>query len=194
MSVEPIDNAFPATEGTSTIEVIAHIVVRGEDLEAVGASLARTVQSLAGSSPSSHVEVRSKPPNTRPGVPHLRGLPQPDPTPQPDPFAHAEPESGARLVLHRPSRRVALDGIPVTLTRMEFDFLLFLCDHPNKVHSRPALLRSVWGFEYPLHTRTVDVHVRRLRTKLGADLNLITTVRGVGYRHDSTDLVSVLRA
>lgn len=77
------------------------------------------------------------------------------------------------------SRSVVVDGEPIALTRVEFDLLAFLADHPRRVFGRTQLLKSVWGHE---HTgeRTVDVHVRRLRAKLGE--SLVTTVRSVGYR------------
>nr|BFE71061.1 hypothetical protein GCM10020092_043620 [Actinoplanes digitatis] len=79
------------------------------------------------------------------------------------------------------SRQVLVDGELLPLTRLEFDLLLYLADHPRRVFSRTQLLNAVWGYE---HTgeRTVDVHVRRLRVKLGAQVSLITTVYGVGYR------------
>lgn len=79
------------------------------------------------------------------------------------------------------SRQVVVDGEALPLTRLEFDLLLFLADHPRRVFSRTQLLTAVWGYE---HTgeRTVDVHVRRLRVKMGSQLPLITTVYGVGYR------------
>ena len=79
------------------------------------------------------------------------------------------------------SRQVLVDGELLPLTRLEFDLLLFLADHPRRVFSRTQLLTAVWGYE---HTgeRTVDVHVRRLRVKMGTKLPLITTVYGVGYR------------
>jgi two-component system, OmpR family, response regulator len=79
------------------------------------------------------------------------------------------------------SRQVLLGGSPLPMTRLEFDLLKFLVDNPRRVFSRMQLLTAVWGYE---HTgeRTVDVHVRRLRVKLGAQVPLVTTVYGVGYR------------
>ena len=60
------------------------------------------------------------------------------------------------------------------------------------MHRRRTLMADVWGIDEPLNSRTVDVHIRRLRDKLGPDLRLITTVRGVGYRFDSNpDVVLV---
>jgi DNA-binding response OmpR family regulator len=90
--------------------------------------------------------------------------------------------SPVRLCILPDSRRVLSDGSPVDLTRLEFDLLLYLCSNPGRVHRRSTLLAEVWGLAGELGTRTVDVHVRRLRGKLGFDP--ITTVRGVGYLVD----------
>jgi DNA-binding response OmpR family regulator len=79
--------------------------------------------------------------------------------------------------------RVALAGRPLDLTYKEFELLRYLASHPDRVFTRPALLREVWGFDFYGGTRTVDVHVRRLRAKLGPEHeHLVETVRGVGYR------------
>jgi DNA-binding response OmpR family regulator len=80
-------------------------------------------------------------------------------------------------------RRVLVDGREVVLTRKEFDLLLDLVRHRGRVLTREKLLERVWGYDYPGETRTVDVHVRRLRQKLGeAAERGIETVVGVGYR------------
>jgi DNA-binding response OmpR family regulator len=89
------------------------------------------------------------------------------------------------------SRRVLHRGVDVELTRLEFDLLHHLCAHPRQVHRRTALMSSVWGASSFVDTRTVDVHVRRIRRKLGEAAALITTVRGVGYRVDDLFGVSV---
>ncbi|MSZ78033.1 MAG: DNA-binding response regulator, partial [Actinobacteria bacterium] len=69
------------------------------------------------------------------------------------------------------------------LTFKEFELLKFLAQHPGRVFSRQQLLQEVWGYDYFGGTRTVDVHVRRLRAKLGVENEtLIGTVRNVGYR------------
>src|SRR5262245_18311552 len=79
--------------------------------------------------------------------------------------------------------RVSLEGTPLDLTFKEFELLRFLAEHPGRVFTRPALMREVWGYDFYGGTRTVDVHVRRLRAKLGpAHEHLLETVRGVGYR------------
>lgn len=80
------------------------------------------------------------------------------------------------------SRMVVQDGQPVQLTRREFDLLLFLCENPRRVFSRDQLLSHVWGYEWVGGSRTVDVHVRRLRIKLGKHGPVVRTVHGVGYR------------
>ncbi|NUT49589.1 MAG: winged helix-turn-helix transcriptional regulator [Saccharothrix sp.] len=91
------------------------------------------------------------------------------------------------------SRRVLLHGSPVELTRLEFDLLHHLCANPHRVHRRTALMANVWGARTVVDTRTVDVHVRRIRHKLGEAASIITTVRGVGYRVDHGDEVVVER-
>lgn len=79
--------------------------------------------------------------------------------------------------------RAALAGEPMDLTFMEYELLRFLMQNPGRVWSREQLLSKVWGYEYYGGARTVDVHVRRLRSKLGEERSSwITTVRSVGYR------------
>jgi DNA-binding response OmpR family regulator len=70
----------------------------------------------------------------------------------------------------------------LTLTPREFDLLAFLATRPGRVFSRDELLRKVWGYDYLGETRTVDVHVRRLRMKLGERNRVIHTVTGAGYK------------
>lgn len=74
-------------------------------------------------------------------------------------------------------------GRPLDLTYKEFELLKYLCQHPGRVFTRAHLLQEVWGYDFFGGTRTVDVHVRRLRAKLGPDHDsLIGTVRNVGYK------------
>ena len=70
----------------------------------------------------------------------------------------------------------------MSLRPLEFKLLALLCGHPGKVFSREELLAEVWGLRGDLNTRTVDVHVRRLRMNLGAGADVIETVHGFGYR------------
>jgi DNA-binding response OmpR family regulator len=86
------------------------------------------------------------------------------------------------LVLNLETYQALIDGQPLVLTYMEYELLKFLATHPGKVFTRETLLSRVWGYEYYGGARTVDVHIRRLRAKLGEEHNLIQTVRSVGYR------------
>jgi DNA-binding response OmpR family regulator len=86
------------------------------------------------------------------------------------------------LVLNIETYQAALSNRPLDLTYMEYELLKFLATHPGKVFSRETLLSRVWGYDYYGGARTVDVHIRRLRAKLGEEhANLIQTVRSVGY-------------
>ena len=87
------------------------------------------------------------------------------------------------LVLNLETYQATLSSRPLDLTYMEYELLKFLATHPGKVFTRETLLSRVWGYEYYGGARTVDVHIRRLRAKLGEEhANLISTVRSVGYR------------
>ena len=86
------------------------------------------------------------------------------------------------LALDTESRTVTADGARVELTRKEFELLQLLLAHPNTVFTREQLMERVWGTDFCGESRTVDMHVRTLRQKLGAAGALIATVRGVGYR------------
>ncbi len=87
------------------------------------------------------------------------------------------------LTIDTESFEVSVDGRQLALTFKEFELLRFLAAHPGRVHTREALLNQVWGYEYFGGLRTVDVHVRRIRAKLGPrHENLIQTVHGVGYK------------
>jgi len=87
------------------------------------------------------------------------------------------------LFLDTETYRVTASGRSLDLTYKEFELLRFLASRPGRVFTRPALLREVWGYDFYGGTRTVDVHVRRLRAKLGPEHeHLIQTVRSVGYR------------
>jgi DNA-binding response OmpR family regulator len=87
------------------------------------------------------------------------------------------------LVLNLETYQAYCTNRPLDLTYMEYELLKFLAQHPGKVFTREILLSRVWGYEYYGGARTVDVHIRRLRAKLGEEhANLIQTVRSVGYR------------
>lgn len=89
------------------------------------------------------------------------------------------------LFINASSYTARLRGAPLDLTYKEFELLKYLMAHPGRVFTRTQLLQEVWGYDYYGGTRTVDVHVRRLRAKLGVEYEqLIGTVRNVGYRFD----------
>ncbi len=88
-----------------------------------------------------------------------------------------------KLLIKRAVREVYFDGQLVKLTLKEFELLWYLCMNRTRVVTREELLDHVWGYEYAGETRTLDMHVRTLRQKLGEEgASYVTTVRGVGYR------------
>ena len=87
------------------------------------------------------------------------------------------------LTLNLETYQAQISGRPLDLTYMEYELLKFLAGHPGKVFTRETLLNRVWGYEYYGGARTVDVHVRRLRAKLGEEhAHMIQTLRSVGYK------------
>jgi DNA-binding winged helix-turn-helix (wHTH) protein len=93
------------------------------------------------------------------------------------------------LVIDTAAHHVEVAGRGVALTRLEYALLLFLIQNPGRVYTRDELLARVWGNGGPAGGRTVDIHVRRLRAKLGDAVASLVTVRGVGYRfHDHAEV------
>ena len=90
--------------------------------------------------------------------------------------------SASGVTIDEVSYQAKANGRALDLTYKEFELLRFLAGHPQRVFTREQLLSEVWGYDYFGGTRTVDVHVRRLRAKLGEMESLIGTVRNVGYR------------
>ena len=86
------------------------------------------------------------------------------------------------LEVNLEEHKVLVDGEEVVLTLKEFELLKKFLLHPGIVFSRDKLLNDIWGYEFTGETRTVDVHIRRLRQKLGSAGDLVETIRGVGYR------------
>lgn len=92
------------------------------------------------------------------------------------------------LIVDTNGYTASLHGRPIDLAYKEFELLKYLVQHPGRVFTRAQLLQEVWGYDYYGGTRTVDVHIRRLRAKLGGEYeHLIGTVRNVGYRFDPPD-------
>ena len=114
-----------------------------------------------------------------------RGRPQPS-SPNGSP-APATTYQGKHLFADFDAVSVSVDGSSVRLTRREFELLRYLVDNRNRVLSRDRLLERVWGYDRFIETRSVDVHVGRLRGKLGAAGKQIETVVGLGYRFIETE-------
>ncbi|MEW4370100.1 response regulator transcription factor [Paenibacillus kandeliae] len=98
-------------------------------------------------------------------------------TPSPDDITRLGP-----LEVQPASRRALVDGQALELTPREFDLLSLLVAHPGRVYARDELLELVWGMDFFGETRTVDIHIQRLRKKLDPHQNLLQTVYGIGYR------------
>jgi DNA-binding response OmpR family regulator len=106
-------------------------------------------------------------------------------------LAASNPESGeirtGEVVIDENSYTARIRGRALDLTFKEFELLKFLAQHPGRVFTRAQLLQEIWGYDYFGGTRTVDVHIRRLRSKLGPEHEaIIGTVRNVGYRFTVT--------
>ena len=93
----------------------------------------------------------------------------------------------AGVVIDESAYSAKVNGQAMDLTFKEFELLKFLAQHPGRVFTREQLLSEVWGYDYFGGTRTVDVHIRRLRSKLGDLDSLIGTVRHVGYRFNTSN-------
>lgn len=132
---------------------------------------------------------------TLPGQPPMIGylvLVPADQQPPVPPFALSDPhpaqsvaDGGSHLVRVDSVQRTAeVDGRPLDLTYLEFELLAHLVAHPGRVHTRDQLVTTVWGYGHVGDGRTVDVHIARLRRKLGAEhRQAIQTVRRVGYKY-----------
>lgn len=95
--------------------------------------------------------------------------------------------SYGRIVISPSSHTVKVDGKKIELTLKEFNLLLYLMENEGIVLDRDSILNTVWGYSFDGENRTVDVHIRHLREKLGDEGQRIETVKGVGYRFRGTD-------
>lgn len=95
--------------------------------------------------------------------------------------------TAGELVIDRSAHRVVLNGTEIQLTATEYKLLDMLVERRGRVQSRERLLQDVWLHQPDMQTRTVDMHIQRLRSKLGDHANLIETVRGFGYRFRTSD-------
>ncbi|AXQ57551.1 winged helix-turn-helix domain-containing protein [Streptomyces koyangensis] len=115
----------------------------------------------------------------------LAAPPVPEPAPATPAEVAAARDGEGHPVRVDPQRRTAfVDGRPLELTYLEFELLAHLVRHPHRVHTRDQLVTTVWGYGHVGDGRTVDVHIARLRRKLGAEYRRsIQTVRRVGYKY-----------
>lgn len=93
--------------------------------------------------------------------------------------------NAGNLIIDRISYTVTANGEPISLPKKEFELLYYLAQNPDKVHSRDDLLQNIWGSDVYVLARTVDVHIRKVREKIGSDY--IVTVKGVGYKFGSDE-------
>ncbi|GAA0728056.1 winged helix-turn-helix domain-containing protein [Dactylosporangium roseum] len=184
---------------SSVVTITVHITLNGDELPPEAARLLNDLEALAAAQATQQIQ-RAAPAQRAPAQAPTRALRLVETAAEPA-DAGADPKAKRigratvdtpRLHLCTGSRLVLQDGVPVPLTRREYDLFLFLCEHPRRVFSRAQLLRQVWGYDMIGTERTVDVHVRRLRVKLGDAARIIATVRGVGYRLDDDAAVQVV--
>ncbi|MET7399490.1 winged helix-turn-helix domain-containing protein [Dactylosporangium sp. NPDC005572] len=181
----------------SVVTITVHITLTGDELPPEASRLLNDLEALAATQATQQIQ-RSAPLQRAAAAPPARNLRLVEPAAsgatddtKVKRIGRSTPDAPS-LYLCTGSRLVLQDGAPVPLTRREYDLFLFLCEHPRRVFSRAQLLRQVWGYDMVGTERTVDVHVRRLRVKLGDAARIIATVRGVGYRLDDDAAVQVV--
>ena len=86
------------------------------------------------------------------------------------------------IVIDKNKYKIFLNGDETFFPRKEFELLTYLCENPGKILTRSAILQNVWGSDIYVVDRTIDVHIRKIREKLGNDSEMIETIKGVGYR------------
>ena len=149
------------------------------DIDAVRAVAAGS-PAATGRPAAAHGPVRSRIPTTRVQAPALR-----------------QPDESAGLLVDAPRREVHIDGAQASLTHKEFDLLTHLIAHEGETISREDLISSLWedaSAEETPTERTIDVHIRRLRRRLGAYASVVRTIRGGGYRYDAHPDVTYWKA
>jgi Transcriptional regulatory protein, C terminal len=159
-----------AREGGGAARFVAYLVVLPADVDP-GALFAG-----AGLHPTIHAVVLDD---------GALAAPVPDPAPPVPPHPRADALLADGTLVVDTARRVAeVEGVGIELTYLEFALLARLMERPGQVHSREQLVRQVWGYEHVGDGRTVDVHIARIRRKLGAGHRAsIVTVRRVGYKY-----------
>lgn len=169
----------PAAVPANPVTVTVQFTVYGEDAFATAAAVADRLRPIIRAADPIRLDRM---------VPEVLADPVQEPA-----ATVTELDRAAPLRILSAGYRAELDGVPLALTRREYDLLLFLAEHPGQVFTRVQLLQTVWQQAFVSGQRTIDVHVRRLRAKLGERGPQIATVRGVGYRLDAPDRVAVIR-
>ncbi|MFI1179567.1 winged helix-turn-helix domain-containing protein [Streptomyces sp. NPDC020799] len=174
----------PASSGAAHTTAAAHGVHRHR-LRAVAPDEVPPVAELLHSGAATWMPAPQHTVPTLPGQPPMIGYLVLVPAEQPVPEATAPGGRGDALVSIDPEQRIArIAGKPLDLTYLEFELLAHLVAHPHRVHTRDQLVTTVWGYGHVGDGRTVDVHVARLRRKMGAEHRAsIVTVRRVGYKY-----------
>ncbi|MDE6678233.1 MAG: response regulator transcription factor, partial [Ruminococcus sp.] len=96
--------------------------------------------------------------------------------------------SVGKICIYPSKHEVLSDGVKINLTLKEYELLLWLVRNKGEVYSRDTLLQKIWGYDFSGESRTVDVHIRTLRSKLGDGGDIIKTIRGVGYKAEDTEI------
>lgn len=96
--------------------------------------------------------------------------------------------SVGKICIYPSKHEVLSDGVKINLTLKEYELLLWLVKNKGEVYSRDTLLQKIWGYDFSGESRTVDVHIRTLRSKLGDGGDIIKTIRGVGYKAEDTEI------
>lgn len=96
--------------------------------------------------------------------------------------------SVGKVCIYPSKHEVSADGVKINLTLKEYELLLWLARNKGEVYSRDTLLQKIWGYDFSGESRTVDVHIRTLRSKLGNSGDVIKTIRGVGYKAEDNEI------
>lgn len=197
-------HAGPAPDGPPQVTVTVAMTLTGEDALVAADEVKDGLWSLANQLPAGATVVNvamavvpamahrdpagslASAPAFLPALPSTLGPAGAQPGPG---GAQPGPVGGAPLKIYPSARIATLHGSSVRLTRREYDLLLHLARHPGRVFTRHQLSHAVWQEGFMRGERTIDVHIHRLRIKLGGRGPVITTVRGVGYRLDAPERV-----
>lgn len=96
--------------------------------------------------------------------------------------------SVGKICIYPSKHEVLADGVKINLTLKEYELLLWFVKNKGEVYSRDTLLQKIWGYDFSGESRTVDVHIRTLRSKLGDSGDIIKTIRGVGYKAEDKEI------